>query len=625
MATKIGSVVIDIEAKMTKLEADLAKANRTLSRFDKDARGIGGRIEGAFRKVDGAMSVATKTLAGFAAGIGVGLLQGGAKAILDFADNLATAADQANIGITRFQTLKGAFRSLEVDAAVFEKVLQKLITAQGDVASGAENTATKALDKLGISAKILSGEITTTDQLIDALAKSLGDIDSPAKRASIAADIVSAKFGTQLAAALGDGGKALHQAETDFISTGKVIDREMVQKLADANEKWDSFVEAVQSKSVILAADVLTAFESIGSAAAHLWDKYLAAQASFVLAHPQFYDEKTERGAQDVLIKQHREMLERIEADRKRTAARLASVNLAGLEWIGGGGRTKLKPNPDPDPKQVRSTAPTTPTFSPHELRMGNDLPPVDLPVSLDLEKSLVPTPVMQDNAEFWRSMNASIGEASARVSALDISLADTFDTELFERVQQIGDAFEQDIARSLADIIVYGDNLGDSMEQAFKRMASAMLEAVIQAKVLGPLLESMGASGGGDLFGKLFKGAASNLVPWDDAWGKKDPWINTFGGGRALGGPVAGGTSYLVGERGAEKFTPLADGYITPANDIGGVNPISITINAPGATAETVSMIRREIAAAAPALVNAATQNTMNRANRRQLPRGLG
>jgi hypothetical protein len=57
MATKIGSVVIDIEAKMTKLEADLAKANRTLSRFDKDARGIGGRIEGAFKKIDGAAGI----------------------------------------------------------------------------------------------------------------------------------------------------------------------------------------------------------------------------------------------------------------------------------------------------------------------------------------------------------------------------------------------------------------------------------------------------------------------------------------------------------------------------------------------------------------------------------------
>jgi len=40
---------------------------------------------------------------------------------------------------------------------------------------------------------------------------------------------------------------------------------------------------------------------------------------------------------------------------------------------------------------------------------------------------------------------------------------------------------------------------------------------------------------------------------------------------GRALGGPVAGGRSYVVGERGPEMFTPGAAGTITPNNQMGG------------------------------------------------------
>lgn len=40
---------------------------------------------------------------------------------------------------------------------------------------------------------------------------------------------------------------------------------------------------------------------------------------------------------------------------------------------------------------------------------------------------------------------------------------------------------------------------------------------------------------------------------------------------GKANGGPVSGGTTYLVGERGPELFTPNASGNITPNNKLGG------------------------------------------------------
>jgi len=54
------------------------------------------------------------------------------------------------------------------------------------------------------------------------------------------------------------------------------------------------------------------------------------------------------------------------------------------------------------------------------------------------------------------------------------------------------------------------------------------------------------------------------------------------FGGGKAAGGQVSSGTSYLVGERGAELFTPNANGMITPNNRLGGSggNTFNITVN---------------------------------------------
>lgn len=57
-----------------------------------------------------------------------------------------------------------------------------------------------------------------------------------------------------------------------------------------------------------------------------------------------------------------------------------------------------------------------------------------------------------------------------------------------------------------------------------------------------------------------------------------------TFGGGKATGGTVAGGTTYLVGEQGPELFTPSASGYIVPNNKLassgGSGNTINVTVN---------------------------------------------
>jgi len=68
------------------------------------------------------------------------------------------------------------------------------------------------------------------------------------------------------------------------------------------------------------------------------------------------------------------------------------------------------------------------------------------------------------------------------------------------------------------------------------------------------------------------------------------------FGGGRASGGSVAGGTTYLVGEKGPELFTPSGNGTIIPNGALGGgSNVINITVNGaidPISTARQITQI---------------------------------
>ena len=53
------------------------------------------------------------------------------------------------------------------------------------------------------------------------------------------------------------------------------------------------------------------------------------------------------------------------------------------------------------------------------------------------------------------------------------------------------------------------------------------------------------------------------------------------FGGGKAMGGPVNAGTSYVVGERGPELFMPNRSGTVIPNNKLGGGGTvINLTVN---------------------------------------------
>jgi hypothetical protein len=76
----------------------------------------------------------------------------------------------------------------------------------------------------------------------------------------------------------------------------------------------------------------------------------------------------------------------------------------------------------------------------------------------------------------------------------------------------------------------------------------------------------------------------------------------NIFGGGRATGGPVTGGTTYLVGEKGPELFTPGSSGNIIPNNRMGGGGgTINITVNgaidAEGTARQIVDILNRATA----------------------------
>lgn len=85
------------------------------------------------------------------------------------------------------------------------------------------------------------------------------------------------------------------------------------------------------------------------------------------------------------------------------------------------------------------------------------------------------------------------------------------------------------------------GEIAADKYKQGLKQAASAAQDASVEARNAKESLSGF-----------------SGFLNW------------ATGGARAAGGPVSSGTSYLVGERGPELFTPNSSGTITPNHELG-------------------------------------------------------
>ena len=103
-------------------------------------------------------------------------------------------------------------------------------------------------------------------------------------------------------------------------------------------------------------------------------------------------------------------------------------------------------------------------------------------------------------------------------------------------------------------------DNLGDSFKRTIDRMVSDLLASQFSSFLLGNF-GSTGKVGGfvGNVLGGL------------------------FGGARAAGGPVEGGKTYLVGEKGPELFTPPGNGSIIPNNQMQSGGGMTVNVNISG------------------------------------------
>jgi hypothetical protein len=151
---------------------------------------------------------------------------------------------------------------------------------------------------------------------------------------------------------------------------------------------------------------------------------------------------------------------------------------------------------------------------------------------------------------------------------------------------------------------------VSDKWIKAHGDMANASKELTMEQKAAEIVMNNfssalMNLAVGGEFSFKKFvarmeafkKSFASGGGGWGSVWGNI---IGAVAGAKADGGPVAGGSTYLVGERGPELFTPGSSGSITPNHALGGggmsIGSINITIQGGETNEETAGVMQKKL-----------------------------
>lgn len=126
-----------------------------------------------------------------------------------------------------------------------------------------------------------------------------------------------------------------------------------------------------------------------------------------------------------------------------------------------------------------------------------------------------------------------------------------------FEDLERAIDGFAKNSAQALTDFAFGAKGSFSDMIDSFLRDLTRL---ILQKTIFDDLAESISGSisgGGSGIFGAIG---------------------SLFGGARATGGPVSGGTAYLVGERGPELFKPNTSGTIIP--NVASSSNVSVNVN---------------------------------------------
>ena len=185
---------------------------------------------------------------------------------------------------------------------------------------------------------------------------------------------------------------------------------------------------------------------------------------------------------------------------------------------------------------------------------------PLTFPGETQIERGINPVAALMKNA---------LEKYFKRTEPLDASLLFALDAEKLKKFEFMGfkglTAAQKDLAETgnmiantltpSLDAMIQAISRGENAFEAFGQGVKAILVQVIQKLAATAVLAG--------ILSAIFPGGLDGAQGFSAIFGR-------LAGFRATGGPVSGGSPYVVGERGPELFVPAVSGSIVPNNAVG-------------------------------------------------------
>lgn len=650
--------------------------NKRLGRIDKSFSGLGkgvGAIKGALA------GFASGAFAGFLASFSVGTITTAISQSLEFAGSLGEVAQSLGVGTKFLQEFRFAATQNGATLEQADTALGKFSITLGKAFNG-NKAAASSLEALGLSLATLKTQ--SDSERFAAVADAIAKIKDPAQQ-SAAAVAIFGKGALAIIPTLQQGAAGFRLSATEAQKFGLILSDKQIQDADKTADKIAKLKQALGIRIAGVVSENATAIGEFAESLANLVDKIIGFERyypRFAAAIKSL--SPISGGLIGSAIRSDGLFADKAPSPKPRsrpgTAADFRNVSTpsnlgndaffknAAPGRLGAGGVLALSGiDFGAVLDQLQQATPLMASFAAESRQASVSVADIGKEGAAVLEDLRESNRIALLRAE-GRDADANAAEALRRVSddvnriegltvaqrakllaqmqqltiegqrqvesaQKQLELEQNYQDELSQRVGQTTDGILSNITdgvnQELDDYRARGVEtqryLADTFETLFTQGSGSLwrqfkyegLRAV--SEVLARLISGSSGfgGGGGGLFGSLFSAVGSLFG--GSSIGKNTGNIL----GRASGGPVNAGQPYIVGEKRPELFVPNMAGRIIPnLKGIGGGGGVSLTINAPGATAETVMLIRRELANAAPTIAAAASNMTSRNLSRPRL-----
>ena len=476
-------------------------------------------LQGKLKNVGLSLRGVNKGFAALGIALGGGAFAGMVKNAVDTGDSFGKLSTQTGIASNTLMAYVNAGKLAGVEQETIDKGLRRLAQSMREADQGVA-TYKDAFDDLGLSVRNTDGTLKSSEQVLGEISDRFADLPDGATKAAIAMEILG-RSGASLIPFLNMGAEGIKQFNYE-------LSGDFARNAEDFNDTMTRIGFSFQGANLQLV------------------DNLLPTLNTFALLIEDFLKDQPKL----------EELFDAVDAGFKIIASS-AFATIAAVRFLF---------------RSIKDLAEITGEISQGNFKKAMEIMKKGFTDTWKQAEEDINTLRIIINGD-PNSLKEGIDSVTESGKGAETQLSLTFGQQMQAKLKTFKDGIKS-IQESMADVVIKGiKGMEDALvnfvmtgKLSFRDLANSiikdMIRIQIQQSITGPLSSFIGG---------LFKGPT---VPTNTP---------AIAGAKARGGPVRGGSSYLVGERGPEIFTPKTSGNITPNHQLGGNTSVVVNVDASG------------------------------------------